>query len=73
MKRNKEIQITSITLLYVNNVSRRKIKVKLNTGSTIYISPCYESFIQSNGSFEEFNVTVPIAEKFNDWLHGRED
>ena len=72
MKRNKEIQVTSITLLYVNNVSRRKIKVRLNTGSIIYISPCYESYIQSNGSLNELSVTVQIAEKFNNWLHGYE-
>ena len=64
------IKVKKIEFLYVNQPKRRKIKVKLNTGSVVYIEPLYESWQQYGGYEDELYVTMPIAEKYNDWLHG---
>ena len=65
-----DVKVTKVEFLYVNQPSRRKIKVKLNTGSTIYIERCYESWQQYGGTTDELCLTMSIAEKYNDWLHG---
>ena len=72
-RKNDEIKVTKVEFLYVNQPSRRKIKVKLNTGSTIYIERCYESWEQYGGTTDELYITMPIAERYNDWLHGMEE
>jgi hypothetical protein len=66
------IKIKKIELLYQNQVSRRKIKVTLTNGTIIYIEKCYESWQQYGGTTDELRLTVPIADAFNDWLHGGE-
>lgn len=70
---NGEIKIRRVEFLYVNQPSRRKIKVLLTNGARIYIEPCYESWEQYGGYKEELYITMPIAEKYNAWLHGEED
>ena len=72
-RKNDEIKVTKVEFLYVNQPSRRKIKVKLNTGSTIYIERCHESWEQYGGTTNELYITMPIAERYNDWLHCMED
>ena len=66
----KEIKVSKVEFLFVNQISRRKIKVTLTNRTTIYIEPCYESWQQYGGTTEELYITMPIAEKYNGWLHG---
>ena len=66
----KEIKIRRVELLYVNQPKRRKVKVTLTNGTRVYIESCYESWQQYGGTTEELYVTMPIAEKYNNWLHG---
>lgn len=73
MARNKEIKVSKIELQYVNQPSRRRIKVHLSNGANIYIVPCYESFEQYGGTIEELRITLPIAYKYNAWLHGDQE
>lgn len=47
----------------------RKIMVKLSNGTRITIEPCYESWEQYGGTTEELYITMPIAERYNGWLH----
>lgn len=65
-----ETKIKNIQFLFVSQPKRRRIKVTLNNGHTIYIVPCYESWEQYGGTTEELWLTMPIAERYNDWLHG---
>lgn len=67
-----DIKITKITFFGESRPKKRKVKVKLNTGSTVTIEPCHESWEQFGGTTEELYITMPIAEKYNDWLHGEE-
>ncbi len=64
--------IKSIRFIGENTKNRRKIKVKLSSGSTISIEKCYESWEQYGGTESELFETMPIAEKYNNWLHGEE-
>ena len=66
----KEYKIKSITLLGVNRPSRRKVKVALTNGTKITIESCHESWEQYGGNRDELCTTVPIAQRYNDWLHG---
>lgn len=63
-------KVRKIELLYVNQPNRRKVKVTLTNGTRIYIESCYESWQQYGGTTEELYLTMPIAEKYNGWLHG---
>jgi len=63
-------KIKKIEKLYENQPSRRKIKVTLTNGTRIYIEKCYESWEQYGGTAEELKLTVPVANKYNAWLHG---
>ena len=65
-----ELRIRNIKLLYVNQPSRRKVKVTLTNGTIIYIEACYESWQQYGGTERELWLTVPGAKKYDDWLHG---
>lgn len=70
----KEPKIRRVELLYYNQPSRRKVKVTLTNGTRIYIERCYESWEQYGGTLIELQVTMPIAEQYNEWLHeGVED
>lgn len=68
----KDLKIRKIELLYVSQPSRRKVKVSLSNGTKIYIVPCYESWYQYGGTIEELGLTVDIAERYNNWLHGED-
>lgn len=68
----KDLKIRKIELLYVSQPSRRKVKVLLSNGTKIYIVPCYESWHQYGGTIEELGLTVDIAERYNNWLHGED-
>lgn len=64
------VKVKKIDFLYKNQVKRRKVKVTLSNGTVIYIVACYESWEQYGGTIDELKITVPIAEKYNRWLHG---
>lgn len=68
----KKLSIRRIELLFVSQPKRRKIKCILTNGTKIYIESCYESWQQCGGTIDELYLTMPIAEKFNSWLHGYE-
>lgn len=65
-------KIKKVELLYQNVISRRQVKVTLTNGTIIRIDPCYESWEQYGGTTDELWLTVPIAEKYNNWLHGND-
>ena len=67
---SKETRIRKIELLFVSQPKRRKVKVTLSNNTWIYIESCYESWQQYGGTIDELRLTVPIAEKYNNWLHG---
>ncbi len=48
----------------------RMVKVWLSNGGVVKIAPCYEGWQQYNATIDEKKVAMPIAERFNDWLHG---
>lgn len=64
--------IRKVEFLYQNQPSRRKIKVTMKSGNKVYIESCYESWQQYGGTQDELLYTMPIAEKYNAWLHGED-
>lgn len=64
------LKIKKIDFLYTNQPSRRKIKVTLENNTKIYIESCHESYEQYGGITDELSLTVPVADKYNSWLHG---
>ena len=62
--------IKSITYLAENRVSKRQLKIKLSNGIIIRAQACYESWQQWGGTTDELNITMPIVEQHNNWLHG---
>lgn len=64
--------IKSILFTGEHRKNSRKIKVKLSSGSTVIIEACYESWEQYGGTRAELFITMPIAERYNEWLHGGE-
>ena len=67
------MEITEIKLLNANDVENRQVEVTLSNGTVIKIEKCYESWQQYGGTIEELGMTVDIAERYNNWLHGIED
>lgn len=65
-------KVKKVEFLYQNQPSRRKIKVTMTSGNTIYIEPCHESWEQYGGEQDELWETMPIAVRHNGWLHGGE-
>ena len=66
------LKIKKIELVGENRPKNRKVKVTLTNGTKITIVPCHESWEQFGGTTEELRVTVPVADKYNAWLHGVE-
>ena len=67
-----DVKVSKVEFLYVNQPKRRKIKVTLTNKKKIYIERCYESWEQYGGTTDELYITMPIAERYNDWLHGED-
>ena len=66
------LKIKKIELIGENRPKNRKVKVTLTNGTKITIVPCCESWEQFGGTKEELYVTVPVADRYNAWLHGAE-
>lgn len=64
--------IKNILFLNENDIEKREIKVMLTNDTVITIAPCWESYQQYGGTVDEMLVTLPIAQKYNNWLHGEE-
>ena len=67
------MEVTEIKLLNANDVENRQVEVTLSNGTVIKIEKCHESWQQYGGTIEELGMTVDIAERYNNWLHGIED
>ena len=67
------LKIKKIELIGQNRPKTRKVKVTLTNGTKITIVPCCESWEQYGGTTDELRVTVPVADKYNAWLHGAEE
>ena len=67
------LKIKKIELVGENRPKNRKVKVTLSNGTKITIVPCCESWEQFGGTTEELRVTVPVADRYNAWLHGAEE
>ena len=63
-------KIKKIEFQFQNQPSRRRIKVTLTSGSKVYIDRCHESWEQYGGTTDELMRTMPIAKRYNGWLHG---
>lgn len=73
MKRE-DIKIEQISFNYPPVFAEERfIDVRLNTGTVVVIEKCYESWQQYGGTEDELWVTMPIAEKYNGWLHGEDE
>jgi len=66
----REVKVSKIELRGVNRPAKRSVKVTLTNGTRITIVPCCESWEQYGGTRDELYITVPVAERFNAWLHG---
>jgi hypothetical protein len=66
----KDVKIKKIEFLYRNQPKRRKIKVTLTDGSRTYIESCHEAWQQYGNVTDNLWLTVGLADKYNDWLHG---
>lgn len=67
------MEVTEIKLLNANDVENRQVEVTLSNGTVIKIEKCCESWQQYGGTIEELGLTVDIAERYNNWLHGIKD
>ena len=50
----------------------REVHVEMSNGEVVKIAPCYESWEQYNSYRDMLCITVDVAERVNDWLHGGE-
>ena len=66
----KSISIKKVEFLYENQLERRKLKITLSNKTKVYVEPCQESWEQYGGTVDELRITMPIAQKYNKWLHG---
>ena len=64
-----EVKIKTVKLV---NGKTRKVVVTLSNKDKVIIEPCYESWMQYGSHEENLRKTVPIAERYNEWLHGGE-
>lgn len=65
----KNLKVKKIELINVSEEEEREVQVTLSNGTVVHIVPCYESWQQYGGTIDELQVTMPIAEEYNAWLH----
>jgi hypothetical protein len=68
-----DLQVIKVVFVNTDSIDDRECICTLNNGTEVHISSCYESWEQWGGTRNELYVTMPIAERINDWLHGLED
>lgn len=64
--------VSSIQFVGQNRKNSRMVKVRLSNGTVVKIVPCCEGWEQYNATADDKKLTIPIADRFNDWLHGGE-
>ena len=69
-KHMRDVKVSKIELRGVSRKEKRSVKATLTNGTGITIVPCYESWEQYGGTRDELYITVPVAERYNAWLHG---
>ena len=67
----KELKVRRLIFQYENQLKKRRIKCILTNGHMVMITRCYESYDQWGGTPEDLAVSTKVAEKYNDWLHGK--
>ena len=65
------IKIRRVEFLNYSRKSKRMIKVTFTDGEVAYISPCCEGWETWHCDFYHKQMAMPIAQKFNGYLHGR--
>lgn len=65
-----DLQVIKVEFVNTDSIKDRECNCTLNNGTKVHISSCYESWEQWGGTRNELYVTMPIAERINDWLHG---
>ena len=65
-----DFEIRRVEFLYYNQKKNRKIKVTFTDGEVAYISPCCESWETWHCDFAHKQKAMPIAAKYNGYLHG---
>ena len=68
-----EYKIESVEVIDSKNPENRKVKVRLNNGTIVFIESCLESWQQYGGTNDELYATQPVAEYYDDWLHGGDE
>lgn len=66
------VKVVRIDLLNADDIENRQVKVTLSNGTEITIVRCWESWEQYGGTTDELRITINIADKYNNWLHGLE-
>lgn len=66
----RQYKIKEVTTNNPEKVDDRKVFVTLENDTEIEIISQYESWAQYGGTKDELYSTVPIADIYNDWLHG---
>lgn len=69
----KDIELLPEDTINGKKVADREILVILDNGTSIHITSCWESWEQWGGTNAELSITAPVADYYNDWLHGGEE
>lgn len=62
--------ITKVEFVNHDDVENRMIHFTLSNGTMVEAEACYEGWQQWGGTKAELQITMPIVERHNDWLHG---
>ena len=64
------IYIVATAILVLLGTDAYLVATGKGTPTTV---PCCESWEQFGGTTEELRVTVPVADRYNAWLHGADE
>lgn len=68
-----EFEIKEIRFIFCDENKERRIQFVMQSGNVINATSCYDRYEQYGSAYiEELQLTSPIAEKFNGWLHGKD-
>ena len=65
-----DIKISRVEFLYYSRKDKRMIKVTFTDREVAYISPCHEGWEIWHCTVPYKQVAMPIADKYNGYLHG---
>ena len=67
-----KFRIRRVEFKRYSQLNDRRIMVAFSDGQVAYIVPCSESWEIYNCDLEHKQMAMPIAEKFNYYLHGED-